>query len=286
MPELSIEDEEELAEHLFSSEASRVMAAVLARCIRYTERCDEQMTARMQRKNRQVGVHIPHGQSTLSSVLIRCRSVVRLFDVSIQIPFCLSLSPFLSWVWFVGAFLIIHGKQAGSSLISFHVYCGRFRSYPDTTKKLVLHRWTYVPFEIQLPTPGNAELKASIQQCNTNKKSRVSSISCRYDNITLRFNSFCFVSPFYGSPLSIVTKLFDPVFHLSFSLSKTCPYVSTVWAQFDSLHPSCSCSTVSEGAESARRSLDPDVICLPVTFDGSSERGVRRESAPPDTSPS
>lgn len=55
MPELSWEDEQELREHLFASEASRIMAAVLARCIRYTERCDEQMTARMQRKNRQVG---------------------------------------------------------------------------------------------------------------------------------------------------------------------------------------------------------------------------------------
>ena len=54
MAELSRDDEDELASHLFSSEASRVMAAVLARCIRYTERCDEQMTARMQRKNRQV----------------------------------------------------------------------------------------------------------------------------------------------------------------------------------------------------------------------------------------
>lgn len=54
MAELSRDDEDELSSHLFSSEASRVMAAVLARCIRYTERCDEQMTARMQRKNRQV----------------------------------------------------------------------------------------------------------------------------------------------------------------------------------------------------------------------------------------
>lgn len=54
MPELSKEDEVELADHMFASEASRVMAAVLARCIRFTERCDEQMTARMQRKNRQV----------------------------------------------------------------------------------------------------------------------------------------------------------------------------------------------------------------------------------------
>lgn len=54
MPELSREDEYELADHLFASEASRVMATVLARCIRFTERCDEQMTARMQRKNRQV----------------------------------------------------------------------------------------------------------------------------------------------------------------------------------------------------------------------------------------
>lgn len=54
MEDLSVEDEQELAGHLFVSEASRVMAAVLARCIRYTERCDEQMTARMQRKNRQV----------------------------------------------------------------------------------------------------------------------------------------------------------------------------------------------------------------------------------------
>ena len=37
-----------------SSEAGRVTANVLARCVRYTEKCDEQMTARMQRKNRQV----------------------------------------------------------------------------------------------------------------------------------------------------------------------------------------------------------------------------------------
>lgn len=55
MPDLSEEDEEELASHRFASEASRITANVLARAIRYTEKCDEQMTARMQRKNRQVG---------------------------------------------------------------------------------------------------------------------------------------------------------------------------------------------------------------------------------------
>lgn len=54
MPDLCEEDRGELSSHRFCSEASRVMANVLARCIRYTEKCDEQMTARMQRKNRQV----------------------------------------------------------------------------------------------------------------------------------------------------------------------------------------------------------------------------------------
>lgn len=54
MPDLTQEDEAELASHRFSSEAGRVTANVLARCVRYTEKCDEQMTARMQRKNRQV----------------------------------------------------------------------------------------------------------------------------------------------------------------------------------------------------------------------------------------
>lgn len=54
MPDLTREDEAELASHRFSSEAGRVTANVLARCVRYTEKCDEQMTARMQRKNRQV----------------------------------------------------------------------------------------------------------------------------------------------------------------------------------------------------------------------------------------
>ena len=54
MPDLTREDEAELASHRFYSEAGRVTANVLARCVRYTEKCDEQMTARMQRKNRQV----------------------------------------------------------------------------------------------------------------------------------------------------------------------------------------------------------------------------------------
>ncbi|CAN0303912.1 unnamed protein product [Ectocarpus sp. 12 AP-2014] len=62
MPDLCEEDRGELSSHRFCSEASRVMANVLARCIRYTEKCDEQMTARMQRKNRQVMQRISRSQ--------------------------------------------------------------------------------------------------------------------------------------------------------------------------------------------------------------------------------
>lgn len=68
MSELTEEDKAELAQHLFASEASRVMAAVLARCIRFTERCDEQMTARMQRKNRQVGVNVDRVSPSTCSI--------------------------------------------------------------------------------------------------------------------------------------------------------------------------------------------------------------------------
>ena len=62
MTDLSEEDEDELTGHVFADEASRVMATVLARCIRYTERCDEQMTARMQRKNRQASAAVREQQ--------------------------------------------------------------------------------------------------------------------------------------------------------------------------------------------------------------------------------